>query len=179
MDEVWKDVIGFGGHYMASSFGRIMTKRREVVRKNPSSGAMCVFVYKARILSPTKSDKYGHLTVHIGVDGKKSVVGIHRLVLLAFTGPPLDGQEACHNDGNAGNNRPENLRWDTHYNNNRDRHRHGRYATGERHPMAKFSDELIAKIRADGTGYAEAAKQYGISRTHAHRLFVKNIRRTA
>ncbi len=50
---------------------------------------------------------------------------IHRIVLEAFKGPCPEGMEACHNDGIPHHNRPENLRWDTHYNNMQDAKKHG------------------------------------------------------
>jgi hypothetical protein len=42
---------------------------------------------------------------------------IHRLVLETFVGPPPDGYECDHIDRNPKNNRLENLRWVTHYDN--------------------------------------------------------------
>lgn len=179
MDEFWRDIPGYGGHYMASSFGRIMAKERKVTRMHPSLPGPYTFTYAQRVLRPHKVDKYGHLNVHIGIDGVKHGIGVHRLVLFAFVGLPMPGQEACHNDGDASNNRPENLRWDTHKNNNGDRHKHGRYVTGERHPMAKFPDDLIAKLRAENVDYKDAVRIYGLSRTHAHRLLSKGKGRPA
>lgn len=57
---------------------------------------------------------------------KRCFCRIGRLVLLAFAGPPPDGMEMCHNDGDSFNDRFDNLRWDTHAANVRDVSRHGR-----------------------------------------------------
>lgn len=173
MDEEWRDIPGFGGHYMASTLGRIMTKERKVVRRHPSLMVDHEFTYKARVLNPTKPGSGGYLNVHLGVDKSKKLMRVHRLVLMAFKGMPMPDQEGCHNDSNPANNAPSNLRWDTHINNNADRKARGMYATGEHHPMAKFSNELIAKLRAEKIDYKDAVRIYGMSRTHAHRLFGK------
>lgn len=50
---------------------------------------------------------------------------VHRLVLLAHVGMPEPGQEACHNNGDRGDARLENLRWDIHGSNMLDKQQHG------------------------------------------------------
>lgn len=148
MEEIWKDIPGYGGHYMASNLGRIMAKERKVKKFCGLHGKEVEQTYKARILNPNKTDKYGHLSVHLGFDKKKYTCSVHRLVLFAFVGLPPDGMEACHNNGIASDNRIENLRWDTHANNNLDRKNHGKYARGKDHPMygKKMSDEHKQKL---------------------------------
>jgi hypothetical protein len=169
MTEEWKQIPGYGGHYEASTLGRIRVKDRVVVKKNPRTGLICNFKYKGRMLNPHKSST-GYLTVHIGFDGKKIIVAVHRLVLEAFDGACPDGMEGCHSNGDSLDNRPENLRWDTHLRNNRDRLKHGTYSRGERHPMAKISDETAREILLSGKNYREVSAEYGISKTHAHKL---------
>ena len=46
--EEWRDVPGFGGHYLASSRGRIEVKRRTITRLG-RGGKTATFVYRARI----------------------------------------------------------------------------------------------------------------------------------
>lgn len=133
MNEEWRPVPGYGGHYEASSLGRIRRKKRVVRKFNYMAKRVIEQTYQELILSPHAVNKYGHRSVHIGVDGKRTMLSAHRAVLLAFVGPCPEGFEACHNDGDATNNRPENLRWDTHLSNNQDRKRHGRYASGADH----------------------------------------------
>lgn len=164
--EEWKDVPGFGDHYMASSLGRIMSKAR-IVHKRHSSGVMMHQSYQASVLSPS-TDSEGYMRVHISVDGMKHTVSVHKMVLLAFDGPPASSDlEACHNDNNPSNNRPGNLRWDTHLENNRDRHRAGHYATGRDHAMAKFTTDEIIAFR---TMTWQQAKSCGVSKTHFYRI---------
>jgi hypothetical protein len=72
---------------------------------------------------------------------------VHRLVLETFRGPCPEGMEGCHNDGNQLNNRLENLRWDTHLANVKDRAKHGRDRKGQDHPNAKLNDDDVRAIR--------------------------------
>jgi hypothetical protein len=169
MSEQWKPVPGYGGHYEASDLGRIRVKDRVVVRKH-STGAVTSFHYAGRLLKPCATDKYGHQGVHIGVDGKRFSVAVHRMVLLAFVGPAPEGTEACHDNGVASDNRLTNLRWDTHHENNQDRKRHGTYMRGEKHHMAKLTQQQVDEMRRSDIHYEAAAARYGISRTQAHRI---------
>lgn len=72
---------------------------------------------------------------------------VHRLVLTAFVGTCPEGMECCHNDGNPSNNRVENLRWDTHAENQRDRNKHGTDNRGERHWRCLLTAEQVIEIR--------------------------------
>lgn len=155
MSEIWKDVPGYGGHYEASSIGRIKSKARIVVRGNRECH------YHERILSPVNRDKYGHKAVSIGWDGNRKLENVHTMVLKAFVGECPKGMVACHNDGNAANNCVENLRWDTQAANNGDRKAHGRYANGEDHPMNMYRKETIlslrsGKLRREDTGMSKS-----------------------
>lgn len=163
--EIWKTVDGYGGHYEASSLGNIRSKDRVVSKRTRYGGTMLQF-YPGAVLIPYTCDKVGHLRIHIGVDGKKLGVMVHRLVLMAFVGLPPDGTEACHGNGIAWDNRIENLRWDTHLNNNRDRKAHGHYAVGEDHHMAKFSYSLVLGIRDGSITRTDAISIHGMSPTH-------------
>lgn len=164
--EIWKDIPGYGNHYQASSLGNIRSKDRIVTKFSILCGRVVQQRYKGRLLNPTESSKWGHLFVHLGIDGKKYNLHVARLVLLAFVGECQKGQEACHNDGNARNNSVENLRWDTHAANNADRKNHGRYAANENHPMAKFTDRQIDEIYRSKEPGVVLAKRYGVSTTH-------------
>lgn len=169
MDEVWKKIPGYGDHYEASSYGRIRVKDRIIVKKL-YHGGIAKQHYKQRILRPAKRTKYGHLSVTIGIDGVDYSVSVHTLILLAFVGPRPDGHEACHGNGEPSDNRPENLRWDTHLANNNDRKKHGRYASGEKHHAAKLDLETVEKIRACGLSVSKASTAFNISRSQAWRI---------
>jgi len=148
MEEIWKNIPGYGDFYMASNLGRIKVKERNIKKFCGLHNKIVEQTYKEKILSPSKTDKYGHMSVHLGISKQKFTIGVHRLVLFAFVGMPEIGQEGCHNNGIAFDNRIENLRWDTHANNNADRKKHGNYPTGKEHPMygRKMTDELKKKL---------------------------------
>jgi hypothetical protein len=89
----------------------------------------------------------GYLLVNIHREGKKSPVGVHRLVLETFVGPCPKGMEACHNNGIRADNRPTNLRWDTRKNNHADKKLHGTQQCGERSGNAKLTNAQVIEIR--------------------------------
>lgn len=146
---------------MVSDMGAVKSLAR-TVKKRHLSGAIMEQHYPERLLKPMpKAD--GYVFVHIGVDGVRKSLAVHRLVLEAFVGPRPEGMEACHNNGRAGDNRLPNLRWDTHLSNNRDRLAHGTYRAGERHPMAKITaSDALAIYNSNDTCEA-LSDRYGIS----------------
>lgn len=92
---------------------------------------------------------------------------VNRLILEAFVGPCPDGMECRHLDGVPLNNRRDNLEWNTHTENMRDRKRHGTDNTGERHPKAKLTEAMVreARLRASkGERVAAIAWSLGASR---------------
>lgn len=169
MAEIWKPVPGFCGYYEASSIGRIRSIDRIVVKRH-CSGKIIQQKYAGRMLKPCKTDELGHMVVHLGIDGRKMNVSVHRMVLLAFIGEPDADQEACHNNGNASDNRSKNLRWDTHKANNGDRIIHGTYALGEYHAMAKLTEIQVLEIKNSVMRSGKISSQYGISRSQAYRI---------
>lgn len=72
---------------------------------------------------PTES---GYLAIYPIIEGSPKRKFVHRLVLLAFVGPPLAGQMTRHLDGCKQNNHLSNLAWGTNSENQRDRVRHGK-----------------------------------------------------
>jgi hypothetical protein len=161
--EIWASIPGYGGHYQASNYGQIRVKDRSVRKYSNFAGKVVEQKYKGRLLKPSKSNKLGHLSVHLGVDGTKYSVHVARLVLEAFVGPCPDGMEACHSNGKASDNCVGNLRWDTHYNNNQDRVLHGTYLIGENHPMAKISASDAIYIYKSKEKGIDLAKKFGLN----------------
>lgn len=162
--EVWRTIPWYGGHYEASNMGNIRVKDRVIRRPHSRSGKPVDYFYAGKTLK--QNCKNGYAFVHIGFDCKRISLAVHRAVLLAFVGPPKSREEACHNNGNKNDNRAQNLRWDSHYENNQDRKLHGTYHVGEKHPMAKFSRELVIKIRNGQI----SQKESGVSLAHFYRI---------
>lgn len=109
--EKWLPVVGYEGFYEVSDQGRV--KRINIGRDSTEK------LLKATV------NKLGYLLVSLYRDGKGNTRRVHRLVLEAFTGPCLAGEEGCHNDGDPANNRLDNLRWGTASSNALDRVVHG------------------------------------------------------
>lgn len=113
--EEWRPIVNFEGLYEVSNQGRV----RSLPRKARDGR---VFLGRDKVLT---KDADGRVRVSLSRDGKPYSMRVHRLVALAFLGEPEPGQEVCHNDGVASNNRVENLRWDTRKSNLKDSLKHG------------------------------------------------------
>jgi hypothetical protein len=116
--EEWRDCVGFEGYYQVSNLGNIRSLDR-MVRTNAKKPTYRQ--HKGKNLKPRK-DAYGYLITCFWVEGKKSTVKIHRLVLDAFIG--VEPRFVCdHLNGVRDDNRLENLRWATVKENNNNRHK--------------------------------------------------------
>jgi hypothetical protein len=107
--------------------------------------------------------------VHLrDANSKSRWVSVHSLVLITFVGPRPPGMFGCHNNGNALDNRVENLRWDTPKGNKADDLKHGVTHLGSRNGFAKLNEELVVAIRrrvACGESQSSIARELGISQT--------------
>ena len=83
----------------------------------------------------------------------------------------LPGQQARHRDGDTSRNGVDNIEWGTQSQNEADKRRHGRAATGLRNGNGKFSDDVVAKVRSAKRGeVADVARAHGISLQHAYNI---------
>lgn len=106
-EEVWEPVPGWEGFYEVSSEGRVKSLAREVKGKGgfPSSTP-------ERICKPSPRST-GYVYVSLSRDGESATEPIHRLVCLAFLGPPNPGEEVRHLNGVPYDNRSDNVAWGT------------------------------------------------------------------
>ena len=162
--EIWKDVAGYDDYYQASSLGRLRSKDRVVTKFSALCGKVVQQHYKGKILNCYLNND-GYYIAHISVDKKRTTPQLGRMVLLAFVGQPLDGQECCHNNGNSMDNKIENLRWDSHLENNRDRVTHGTYPIGSLHPMSKLKDDDVISICNSDERGCDLAEKYGVNQS--------------
>lgn len=116
-NEKWLSIPGWEGYYEVSDHGRVRSLSRIVLR-NGHKNRM-----KGKLLSPVPHPKWGYLRTCLCRNGFRSLREVHTLVLLAFVGPCPKGMECCHNDSDPSNNLLENLRYDTHINNEADKDR--------------------------------------------------------
>ena len=111
-DETWLPVVGLEDRYEVSDQGKVWS------------------LHADRLMSIQTGNRYPK--VMFKVNGKQRFTYVHRLMAAAFIGPCPDGMEVCHNNGDAFDNRIENLRYDTHAANQQDMVRHGHHIYGRR-----------------------------------------------
>lgn len=137
LDAEARPIPGFPG-YLASKDGTIWSTHRA-----PRASGL------ARKMSPQPVEG-GYLALRLKRDdGTKFGINIHRLVLLAWVGPPPDGKPyGCHNDGDNKNCHLDNLRWDNAAGNAEDARQHGTLSMGSSHPISKLTDRQVLDIRS-------------------------------
>lgn len=115
----------------------------------------------------------GYVRVMLGYRNNRRVRKyLHRLVLEAFVGQCPEGMQCRHLNGNAGDNRIDNLQWGTPSENNWDLVRHGTHARaggnkpGERNSRAKLKNcdiPVIRKRLANGEHPRDIGKDFGVT----------------
>lgn len=117
--EEWRPVLGFEDRYAVSNKGRVKGIARTAPNRNGERRI------PEALITPTPTGQAGYHAVHLYRNNKRQVRYIHSLVLESFVGPRPEGDyQACHGILGMFVNTPENLRWDTREENNRDRERH-------------------------------------------------------
>ena len=166
--EIWAAIPGWSG-YEASNLGRIRSVTRTVLTKQ---GPM---VFKGRVLMTcVAKNHHPSITLHLG--GKGKTIPVHRLVLLAFVGPPPPGMEACHYNCDWTDNRLENLRWDTPKANVADSIREGTQIRGEKSVHAKLTSSDVIRIRElvdSGIPQKEMISLFGVTQPQVSRIVLR------
>ena len=97
-EEVWKDIPGYEGLYMASNLGRIKSLPKYFHKTN-------------RILkNTTDKDGYDRVILCLNSNTRKCFT-VHRLVAITFIGNKNNLPEIDHINTIRNDNRVENLRW--------------------------------------------------------------------
>lgn len=103
MKEIWKDIKGYEGLYQVSNLGRVKSLERvDAMNKKVD----------AKIMSQTDNGN-GYLYISLHKNGKRKVMGVHRLVALTFIPNPNNKPQVNHIDEDKTNNRIDNLNWMT------------------------------------------------------------------
>lgn len=158
---VWKPL--FNGIFEASSDGRI--RRVIKTRYNQKLGEIAL----------SGGPSYRYLKCGLILNGKLKRFSVHRLILLAFRGPCPIGMEGAHLNGNAKDNRIENLVYKTKLENEGDKTAHGTRPQGEHVSGSRLTAGKVRLIRSDlrrGIAAIKLAEQYGV-----HPSTINQIRR--
>jgi hypothetical protein len=152
----WKEIPGFPS-YFASSDGRIMSAKRN-----------------ARTIRRLDLADNGYYRITLCFNGFTVKHPVHRLIALAWIGsPPSEKEQINHINGNKTDNRPENLEWCSHMENQR----HwcdvlGKKRVGNELPWAKLDPAKVAAIRAEypNSSGRKLAKKFAVNRTTIMRI---------
>lgn len=102
-------------------------------------------------------------------DKKKCTVQVSVMVCETFHGPRPEGMHAAHEDGNALNNRADNIKWKTPKENAADKYRHGTVPMGvDAVTWTKLTAEEVREIRQkrkNGAFGTTLAIEYGVNST--------------
>lgn len=157
---MWKDIPTHIGYYQVSDSGQI---------KRIKSGKSTVV---GKILQPGV-DRLGYSFVILSMEGIKTQMYIHKLVMQAFVGDCPDGYEVRHMDGNPSNNNLNNLRYGTHSQNMLDKNKHSTGNRGEKHGNAKLTDNDVRNIKllvAEGNTQRKIAELFSIHPSTVSRI---------
>ncbi len=105
--EEWKDIKGYEGLYLISSYGRCKTTNFKPGYGRIPESSECIL----KIENPDYHQ--GYALVSLSKNGKKKKFRIHRLVAEAFIPNPNNYPCVNHIDGNKLNNNVNNLEWCT------------------------------------------------------------------
>jgi len=150
MQDYWRPVRGYEGHYAVSRDGHIRSIKRN------------------KLLSLVKT-RNGYLRVNLYIGGKPRAHLVHRVVLEAFQGPLAEGMTVHHVDCCKRNNKLSNLRAVSLEENRAAAERDGllRPFKGEANPRAKLKEGDVYEIRrlwAEGkTRVRDIANRFGVT----------------
>lgn len=102
-NEIWKDVTGYEGLYQVSNMGRVRSTHRTILVNGRER------ILPSRVLRP--GVQRGYKIVSLSSGGVEKSYLVHRLVAIAFLGPVPCGKEVDHINENHGDNRVDNLRY--------------------------------------------------------------------
>lgn len=148
--EEWRDVVGWEGFYIISSFGRVASIRTEIYyngrtrpRKVPRR------LLKVQTTQMGKNLFYNSVCLY--EHHKCFPVRVHVLVAKAFLPNPNGYKYIDHIDGNGTNNHVKNLRWCSASQNNMNPITRRRNSDAQRGRVGSGRDTPVACVKKNGT----------------------------
>lgn len=144
MTEIWKDIEGYEGFYMASYSGKIKSLDRFVNCNKGSKQPK-----KGKILKPFLNRK-GYPIVDVPMNGLRKTISVHILITKTFVPNPENKPQVNHKDGNKLNSAAWNLEWCTNKENITHASINGLLIRpkGEKHSLAKLTEKQVIEIRS-------------------------------
>ena len=161
MEEIWKDIEGYEGHYQVSNLGRVRSLDRIIICSSKFGKAFERKV-KGRILSPGIDTK-GYYFVNLKKGGITLEARNHRLVAAAFVDGCFDGAVVNHKDENKQNNVCSNLEWVTFADNLNYGTARQRSTEGHGNSIPIELTDCNGNILAEYPSIEETARQIGFS----------------
>lgn len=165
MKEMWKPVIGFEAYYEVSSFGRVKSLYRHVIRSNGSDLRL-----NERILKPGLSGRLNnqYYMVVLNTQELKRTARVHRLMCESFYGINTAKNYVNHKDGNKLNNNLSNLEWCTSGENQAHGYKNGlkNSNAGERNGRSKLTEDIVLEVKrliATDMKQVDIAKRLGLN----------------
>ncbi len=142
--ENWKPIPEWEGLYEVSDLSRVRSLDRMVT----CFGGQRLVEGRIMVLKPPNRTS-SYFKVGLRRPGERQWFQVHRLVAMAFIGPPPSPELAwvLHRDDNPLNNAIENLYWGTSKDNAADRIRHGTAVHGKRYWSTKMTEDGVRSIR--------------------------------
>jgi hypothetical protein len=135
MKEMWKDIVGYEGLYIVSSYGRVKGKR----------GYLSI-----------QKHRQGYLRVDLFKNNVKKRYYVHRLVALAFIENPNNLPCVLHKDDNPENSKVNNLFWGSLSDNMQDMIKKGRSNKFHKPVLCLGTGEIFRTAKS-------AALEYNVS----------------
>lgn len=154
--ELWLPVVGWEEFYNVSNFGRVYSKRKNIILKS--------------------SDVLGYRQVILCTKGEMYSGRVQRLVAKAFIPNPENKPFVNHIDGVRDNNHVPNLEWATPSENTKHTYdKLGRMpVNGIRSNFTKLSESQVREIRSKYVPrkypYARLGLEYGVDKSTIHLL---------
>jgi hypothetical protein len=168
-NEIWKSIPKTCGRYEISNMGRIRSYLKQGRRRFYVANIPQRFIHLSE-------DKNGYSICRLWYPGGPKSVKVHQIVLNVFVGPKPQGFECRHLNDIKSDNRKDNLKWGTRYENQViDGGGRKIIGKGEQNPAAILKEKTVRNIKHTHKIYPQATHQeiadlYGLGRRNVSRI---------